>query len=76
MCDGDVSACFDAGNSFNDKLKNALSGLSKANDARKQEIEALRLFLKHSPTNFLYFFTFKLQSKLGSYFFPKYESDH
>merc|ERR1712172_196769 len=42
MCDGDVSACFDAGNSFNDKLKNALSGLSKANDARKQEIEALR----------------------------------
>jgi len=42
MCDGDVSACFDSGNSFNDKLKNALSGLSKANDARKQEIEALR----------------------------------
>merc|ERR1712173_401429 len=42
MADGDVSACFDAGNSFNTKLKNALSGLSKANDARKQEIEALR----------------------------------
>merc|ERR1711935_676118 len=42
MCDGDVSACFDSGNSFNDKLKNALTGLSKANDARKQEIEALR----------------------------------
>merc|ERR1712008_108291 len=42
MCDGDVSACFDSCNSFNDKLKNALSGLSKANDARKQEIEALR----------------------------------
>merc|ERR1712008_141092 len=42
MGDGDESACFDSGNSFNDKLKNALSGLSKANDARKQEIEALR----------------------------------
>merc|ERR1712168_621799 len=42
MADGDVSACFDAGNSFNDKLKNALSGLVKANNDRKSEIDALR----------------------------------
>merc|ERR1711997_674546 len=42
MAEGDVSACFDAGNSFNDKLKNALSGLVKANADRKSEIDALR----------------------------------
>merc|ERR1712079_540667 len=39
---GDVSACFDAGNSFNTKLKDALSGLVKANNDRKSEIDALR----------------------------------
>merc|ERR1712001_594863 len=42
MADGDVSACFDAGNGFNTKLKDALSGLVKANDDRKSEIDALR----------------------------------
>merc|ERR1712180_389612 len=42
MADGDVSACFDAGNSFNTKLKDALSGLVKANNERKSEIDALR----------------------------------
>merc|ERR1711988_1583069 len=42
MADGDVSACFDAGNSFNTKLKDALSGLVKANNDRKSEIDALR----------------------------------
>merc|ERR1712098_548745 len=40
--EGEVQACFDAGNSFNDKLKNALSGLVKANNERKSEIDALR----------------------------------
>merc|ERR1712193_508556 len=42
MAEGDVSACFDAGNSFNNKLKDALSGLVKANNDRKSEIDALR----------------------------------
>merc|ERR1711926_43023 len=42
MADGDVSACFDAGNSFNTKLKDALSGLIGANSERKSEIDALR----------------------------------
>merc|ERR1712088_617707 len=42
MADGDVSACFDTGNSFNTKLKDALSGLVKANNDRKSEIDALR----------------------------------
>merc|ERR1712002_169808 len=42
MAEGDVSACFDAGNSFNTKLKDALSGLVKANNDRKSEIDALR----------------------------------
>merc|ERR1712077_20784 len=42
MADGDVSACFDAGNSFNTKLKDALSGLVKPNNDRKSEIDALR----------------------------------
>merc|ERR1712045_328175 len=42
MADGDVSACFDAGNSFNTKLKDALSGLVKANNDRKSDIDALR----------------------------------
>merc|ERR1712183_404976 len=42
MAEGDVGACFDAGNSFNDKLKNALSGLVNANNDRKAEIDALR----------------------------------
>merc|ERR1712055_1099104 len=42
MAEGDVSACFDAGNGFNNKLKDALSGLVKANSDRKSEIDALR----------------------------------
>merc|ERR1712212_1289703 len=42
MAEGDVSACFDAGNGFNNKLKDALSGLVKANNDRKSEIDALR----------------------------------
>merc|ERR1711881_126453 len=42
MAEGDVSACFDAGNSFNSKLKDALTGLVKANADRKSEIDALR----------------------------------
>merc|ERR1712158_309292 len=42
MAEGDVSACFDAGNSFNTKLKDALYGLVKANNDRKSEIDALR----------------------------------
>merc|ERR1712088_345075 len=42
MAEGDVSACFDAGNSFNTKLKDALSGLVKANNDRKSVIDALR----------------------------------
>merc|ERR1712055_772345 len=42
MAEGDVGACFDAGNSFNDKLKNALTGLVNANNDRKSEIDALR----------------------------------
>merc|ERR1712112_282975 len=42
MAEGDVSACFDAGNSFNSKLKDALSGLVKSNADRKSEIDALR----------------------------------
>merc|ERR1712038_1757150 len=42
MAEGDVSACFDAGNGFNNKPKDALSGLVKANADRKSEIDALR----------------------------------
>merc|ERR1712168_1092364 len=42
MAEGGVSACFDAGNGFNNKLKDALSGLVKANADRKSEIDALR----------------------------------
>merc|ERR1711935_346439 len=42
MGEGDVSACFDAGNGFNNMLKNALSGLVKSNADRKSEIDALR----------------------------------
>merc|ERR1712021_166031 len=42
MAEGDVSACFDAGNGFNNMLKNALSGLVKSNADRKSEIDALR----------------------------------
>merc|ERR1712112_479449 len=42
MAEGDVSACFDAGNGFNTKLKDALSGLVKSNADRKSEIDALR----------------------------------
>merc|ERR1711935_887592 len=42
MAEGDVSACFDAGNGFQTKLKDALSGLVKANNDRKSEIDGLR----------------------------------
>merc|ERR1712172_130267 len=42
MAEGDVSACFDSGNAFNTKLKDALTGLVKANADRKSEIDALR----------------------------------
>merc|ERR1712172_341963 len=42
MAEGDVAACFDAGNGFQAKLKDALSGLVKANADRKSEIDALR----------------------------------
>merc|ERR1711934_1268075 len=42
MAEGDVAACFDAGNSFQAKLKDALSGLVKANADRKSEIDGLR----------------------------------
>lgn len=42
MADGDVAAAFDAGNSFNAKLKDALTGLVKANNDRKSEIDGLR----------------------------------
>merc|ERR1711935_1189213 len=42
MGEGDVSACFDAGNGFQTKLKDALSGLVKSNADRKSEIDVLR----------------------------------
>merc|ERR1712172_58961 len=42
MAEGDVSACFDSGNAFNTKLKDALTGLVKANADRKSEVDALR----------------------------------
>jgi len=42
MAEGDVAACFDAGNGFQNKLKDALSGLVKANNDRKSEIDSLR----------------------------------
>merc|ERR1711884_848926 len=40
--DASVAATFDAGNSFNTKLKETLSGLLSANNERKAEIDALR----------------------------------
>jgi len=40
--DGDVQACFDAGNTFQQKLNDTLLGLINANNDRKSEIEALR----------------------------------
>merc|ERR1712121_221749 len=40
--DAAVAATFDAGNSFNTKLKETLSGLLNANNDRKAEIDALR----------------------------------
>merc|ERR1712098_499840 len=40
--DAAVAATFDAGNSFNTKLKETLSGLLSANNERKAEIDALR----------------------------------
>jgi hypothetical protein len=40
--DGDLSATFDACNTFNNKLRDTLSGLINANNDRKSEIDALR----------------------------------
>merc|ERR1712177_1073 len=40
--DATVAAAFDAGNSFNTKLRDTLSGLLSANNERKAEIDALR----------------------------------
>merc|ERR1712201_12508 len=40
--DAAVAATFDAGNSFNTKLRDTLSGLLSANNERKAEIDALR----------------------------------
>merc|ERR1719243_405733 len=40
--DAAVAATFDAGNSFNTKLKETLEGLLNANNERKAEIDALR----------------------------------
>merc|ERR1712115_473966 len=40
--DAAVAATFDAGNSFNTRLKETLSGLLSANNERKAEIDALR----------------------------------
>ena len=42
IMDGDVQACFDAGNTFQQKLNDTLLGLINANNDRKSEIEALR----------------------------------
>merc|ERR1712177_5236 len=42
MADGDVSACFDAGNNFNNKLKDALTSLMTNVTSNKSEIDALR----------------------------------
>jgi len=42
MAEGAVDACFEGGNTFNNKLKDALSALSNENNNRKSEIEALR----------------------------------
>merc|ERR1712088_1022448 len=42
IMDGDVQACFDAGNSFQQKLNDSLLGLITANNDRKSEIDALR----------------------------------
>jgi len=40
--DNDVVATFEAGNNFNNKLRDTLSGLLNANNDRKAEIDALR----------------------------------
>merc|ERR1712115_648604 len=40
--DASVAATFDAGNDFNTKLRDTLSGLLSANNERKAEIDALR----------------------------------
>jgi len=40
--EGEVAACFDAGNAFNTKLKDTLNGLLNANNDRKAEIDGLR----------------------------------
>ena len=37
-----LAATFDAGNSFNTKLRDTLQGLLAANNERKSEIDALR----------------------------------
>merc|ERR1711970_1079101 len=40
--EADLTATFDACNTFNNKLKDTITGLIKANDDRKSEIDALR----------------------------------
>jgi len=40
--DNDVNATFEAGNNFNNKLRDTLAGLLNANNDRKSEIDALR----------------------------------
>jgi len=40
--EGEVQACFDAGNSFNTKLRDTLACLLNANNDRKAEIDGLR----------------------------------
>lgn len=40
--DANLAATFDAGNSFNQKLRDTLQGLLQANNDRKSEIDSLR----------------------------------
>merc|ERR1712198_402068 len=42
VMDNDVNATFEAGNNFNNKLRDTLAGLVNANNDRKAEIDALR----------------------------------
>merc|ERR1712055_737332 len=42
MAEGDIGACFEGGNNFNNKLKDTINGLIGANSERKSEIDALR----------------------------------
>ena len=42
VMEDNLAATFDAGNSFNTKLRDTLQGLLAANNERKSEIDALR----------------------------------